>query len=690
MKVFIHHTYQAIKISEVYIFIILLMLASACLQGQKNLIPNPSFEEYNNCQYTWGLTPLQNTIQGWSKIVYSPLYANHICYLDPTSGIHEEPYLAPALFGDAYIIMIFRENAGVSFLPLRTYMQCRLMDTLKPNSDYYISYFVSNPRSDSSPTVSHWGLHFSDEYVVEQNTGIQFGLLKRNPQIEIDTVPKLSFDIWTKYEHCFRPDSLWTVMTVGHFRENSETKGIEDLMHSRGLISYDNFFLAEIEEEVRLQKSKDTICVGECITLTSNHALIPGTFKWSLPGSDIGFSTDSTIIVCYTTPGTYDVSLEVEHCTGRYDGVFEKAITVIPAVQYTPVLDESICFGDSIFVTIETQDNVVWGDGHQGNPRLITDAAMYDFTIDNGYCSEIDSFNVRYYVIPTERLEFIVSCPEDTVDIVGLSLNEIGTYFQTLQSIQGCDSVYYEINYRHYLPNPIGVEGALGFCIGNSTRLTVTSDHKDLLWTNGSTSNSIEVAEPGLLRINALDRNDCAVESMIDIIQYDDPNVSAQNLLDIWYEPNISLPVNYEGEIDRYMWTGGANLDCNDCPYPRIISPWEGIYTIEVENSFGCKDTSSVMVRFKTMSLHYPNSIKKSSIINGIFYVSTEEDMAYILSVYDRWGNLVFYNSSAKSNDLNSGWNPTNDIAQGVYVFMIGFYELGQLKTLTGDLTVIE
>ena len=92
--------------------------------------------------------------------------------------------------------------------------------------------------------------------------------------------------------------------------------------------------MAEIEPDIRLDDYRDTICAGECITLANNHSFIPGDFSWLLPGSAILTSKDSTVTVCYDTPGVYDVTIEVEHCTGRYEGVFLGAVTVVNAIEH--------------------------------------------------------------------------------------------------------------------------------------------------------------------------------------------------------------------------------------------------------------------------------------------------------------------------------------------------------------------
>ena len=44
---------------------LLLILVPFNILAQKNLIPNPGFEEYYGCDYNWATTPLDSVIRGW-------------------------------------------------------------------------------------------------------------------------------------------------------------------------------------------------------------------------------------------------------------------------------------------------------------------------------------------------------------------------------------------------------------------------------------------------------------------------------------------------------------------------------------------------------------------------------------------------------------------------------------------------
>ncbi len=672
----------------VWFILVYSVISTPCL-AQLNLIPNPSFEEYRTCHFSWGLTPLQQILPGWSKILYTPLYGNHICHRDPTTPLSTEPYLAPSKYGDAFIMLIFRENAGVSFEPLRTYMQCRLLDTLHQNKDYYLSFFLSNYSFTNEPTVSHWGIRFSNEYIEEQNTGIQFGLLKRDAQIEFDTVPIVTNDKWDKYEYCFRADSNMTVMTVGHFRPNEETIGKDKVTESRAFLLIDNFFLAEIATEVIIEKSRDTICAGECVTLSSNHSLIPGKFNWTIEGANTEYATDSVVNVCYTEPGSYDIRLEVEHCTGKYEGIFEKSITVLPRPNYVPLVDKKLCLGDNLSLEVDSPFRWSWSDGIVGNNRVFKDAGIYYYSVDNGYCSFSDSFEISYYVIPQTINKIESTCPENSLLLGDTLIVTPGYYERTLLSREGCDSIYLQIDYRHFRPIPFEISGNKGFCQGDSTEIEIISSHDDFLWSDGDRNKIKSFSNPQFIQLEALDKNNCTTVQTFHIEEYPQPSVFTTDLIDVWYEKNMELPVQYEGNITKYLWTPSKYIDCGECPFPKLIFPYEGIFAIKISNDYGCEDQGSVKINFKSGEIYFPNIISYPSSENSIFFGKADFQGTYKISIYDRWGNKIFTNSNAKTNEPLDGWNPEGRFSQGVYVYYVEYEELGIKTSKAGDVTLI-
>ena len=146
----------------------------------------------------------------------------------------------------------------------------------------------------------------------------------------------------------------------------------------------------------------------------------------------------------------------------------------------------------------------------------------------------------------------------------------------------------------------------------------------------------------------------------VTIIEYPKPIIMTTDLLDILYYEGLPLPVEYSADANSFQWNKANSIDCNQCPYPSLISPIEGRYTVEALNAYGCQETASIEVTFKEIKLYVPNVVKSNPniTINEIFFGQSDLEFEYELYIYDRWGNLLFVNKQATTNNEEDGWNP--------------------------------
>jgi hypothetical protein len=662
--------------------------------GQKNLIPNPGFEDFYTCNYSNNtILNLREVLHHWKSREFSSKYFNLECL---TMGTVEYANDFPKQFcdpseGNGFLAAVLNPRfiGGVGFREYRSYIEVRLLDTLKKGFDYYISYDLTIPLPNRTP-LSHYGIYFSDTLYDMTLDPNNYGPILLQPQIEIDTVPDLKYGEWQKFSHCFTAEDDHTVMTVGIFAHMDSVKGTENILFNTTFLGYDNYFLAEIEQEVRLDSQQYTICAGDCITISSNHSLIPGEFVWSLPGSNAISSRDSVVTVCYDTPGTYDIFLDVEHCTGRYEGTFVGAVTVLPAISHMPILDTTICAGASVTINLPIQFEVIWSDGSSISTRVLQDKGTYSYILSNGACQDTVSFDVKYLIDPSYQKADIFSCPSDSTQFLGKNYAVPGAYRDTLKSINGCDSIYFDIIYQYFEDRRSTILGDLGVCPERGTVISVFDEVFNLEWQDGNRDKDRIITEPGTYILKYNDKNLCKYIDTFQITAYPSPDVVADNLLDIWYAPGILLPVSYSGDIMSYQWNNEDAIDCSQCPYPALIRPKEGVYQITVANEHGCTDADELLVRFKNVNFALPNIIaKKSSAGNHIFYIKSEIDFKYKMSIYDRWGNKIFSNT-AISNDAAQGWLPNESIQPGVYVYLISYIENEKEVVMGGDVTVIE
>ncbi|MCZ2100313.1 MAG: gliding motility-associated C-terminal domain-containing protein [Chitinophagales bacterium] len=120
-----------------------------------------------------------------------------------------------------------------------------------------------------------------------------------------------------------------------------------------------------------------------------------------------------------------------------------------------------------------------------------------------------------------------------------------------------------------------------------------------------------------------------------------------------------------------------------------------GIFTAVYTTAAGC---DSVYVLHLTVeaptAFYFPNAIAKGGANSAFTGYSNKGELPIIaLSVYDRWGSLVFHNENFPSNVPEEGWDGTlygRDLPTGVYVWIaVVENKEGTQSRYQGDITII-
>ncbi|MGB3073742.1 MAG: gliding motility-associated C-terminal domain-containing protein, partial [Chitinophagales bacterium] len=91
--------------------------------------------------------------------------------------------------------------------------------------------------------------------------------------------------------------------------------------------------------------------------------------------------------------------------------------------------------------------------------------------------------------------------------------------------------------------------------------------------------------------------------------------------------------------------------------------------------------------------VYIPNVINPNSesLINRIFFIYTKGiSVEYNLSIYDRWGGLLYNKENLTTNQSQGGWNGLIDnraVQSGVYIYRIVLE--GYDQPIIGTITVL-
>lgn len=661
------------------------------LEGQSNLIENPSFEEYFDCEYNFISDKLETVIPSWNALRRTPYYYNSECSITEYVSFEITPYDGSGFVVGSNSVYLETDSLG---LQQRQYLQTALIENLIQDEHYYLSFYIS-PGELKSQAISHLGVRFTENLELNPYySSFPFYPYLIEPTLEIDTIigSNTSPGQWTKVEFCFSADSNSNIMQVGYFSPIDTMKFDAPVSGNFNFTAYDAFELYHIPSFVSLElNSNDTICVNNCVLFSSDHSLIPGTFDWTFQGGNINTSSLSEVEVCYDSPGTYDVSLFIEHCGVSIDTLFSEAITVLPSPSYQLTFQDTlICPLSTVLVDLsEIMEDVIWNDNSQLKIRELQEG-NYNFIIDNGFCFEEYSFEIEVLYQIEERQSIISICPDDTLTIESIPIFQDTILFDTIFSILQCDSIYLETIVE--LSESVNLDFEdLFLCKDQTQELELPSSIQNVTMDNVAISSPISFNSSGSYLIAWNDENDCFFEDTIQIIDAFPIDVTTDDLLDITFNSDLQIIPEYQGDIISYEWSGVGELSCDNCPFPFLLEPIDGIYQVKIVDEYGCTFQNSMFVQFLENSYYLANTISPHSEFpeNRSFYLQSKIPLKYDLSVYDRWGNILFEGNKLDSNHSEQGWNPEDEYNSGVFAYLIKIYDHDEVLKRSGSISII-
>ena len=234
-----------------HIFIILFLLVAIISFGQ-NLVPNPSFEEYEECPYS--VAEFAAQVNGWTSWQETPDYFNTCNNL--ITGWAGVPaniwgYQWP-ITGNAYAALYTYTHTDSN---IREYIATELIQPLVVGETYYISFYTSQIEGETGSfpmeyrcATNHIGLRFfkDPEYNNPNN------ILQPDNIAHIDYPDVLAdSENWTHIEGWFTADDSYNWVALGNFFDGESTEIIEENPFGNcfGVYYIENVCVAKTQEE---------------------------------------------------------------------------------------------------------------------------------------------------------------------------------------------------------------------------------------------------------------------------------------------------------------------------------------------------------------------------------------------------------------------------------------------------------
>lgn len=305
----------------------------------------------------------------------------------------------------------------------------------------------------------------------------------------------------------------------------------------------------------------DTVCGSGNAVLTASGAPVNGTYNWytaAVGGSPINGVNGPTLTINNVTVTTERyVSISRFGCEGPR--------TLVTAVYQNPVNTAITATGSTVCGDATTATVTIPASENGVNYQAFLGAVPVS-TVTAGGGSIILNINVA-------------------------SLNT-GNNTLTIQAVKpGCGAVSLGIQpviTVNPLPNPtISADGPTAFCVGGSVNLTASSA-SGYMWSNGSTSASINVTTAGTYSVMVTDVNGCTGSSNTVTISTDPvPTVSIT--------PSGPLTFCDGGNVTLTATGGNSYLWSNGSTNASIAVGQSGNYSVQV-TSGSCTVSSNVVV----------------------------------------------------------------------------------------------
>lgn len=334
---------------------------------------------------------------------------------------------------------------------------------------------------------------------------------------------------------------------------------------------------------------------------------------------DFGDSTSSTVqntAHTYNPAGIYFINLYVNDINGCKDTA-NSSITIWPNTINASILatDTSFCMGDSAILTaLPSGLSYLWSNTSTSQSITAFFGGNYTVTVSDTFgCSDDTNVFIKVNSFPPSLITISPSPPYCSGSPVVLNACIGNSYLYTWHdSSTFCNLILYTddtatvyitdtssgcsssqtviINFNPSPPPPIITANQTNFCLGDSAMLIASYTGGTLLWSNGSTSDTIIVKQAGTYSCTVTDSIGCSASASIPITVNPLPDLCS--CISGCYEICEGDTICVQGNYAAYQWMRNDTIlptDTNQC----IIITLPGTYRVILTTLFGCIDTSN-------------------------------------------------------------------------------------------------
>ncbi|MEM6321492.1 MAG: gliding motility-associated C-terminal domain-containing protein [Bacteroidota bacterium] len=292
----------------------------------------------------------------------------------------------------------------------------------------------------------------------------------------------------------------------------------------------------------------------------------------------------------------------------------------------------------------------------------------------------------------------------------GNAYTESGLYEATLTAEDGCDSLVF---LQLTVTDPCATGISLQIETANPSCEAATNGWIDLFMDGAnppfeysidggitfSNQSTFENLSSNTYSVLVEDAAGCTTTEVVDLpplsvnLQVDLPK---DTIVDFGTTVNVEA-VSFNFVPKKLQWTTDATINCTDCLSPTIRPTTSTSVQLLATDEFGCFIRDSFLIEVRPPAQFYvPNVFSPNNDgQNEVFQIGASPDhlqKVQRLSIFNRWGNLIFDQTPNESTSIlqwdgSINGTPANS---GAYVYVITWLDkAGKLEQLVGDLMLV-
>jgi len=419
------------------------------------------------------------------------------------------------------------------------------------------------------------------------------------------------------------------------------------------------------------------------------------------------FGCDSLVVTTTTLLPSDTTQLFAESCNPQDTGTVETLLqnqfgcdslvitttSLLPASSST--VAPSVCFGDSLTLNGTLYD----ADNPSGVDTL---------TAANGCDSLVF---VELQILPAPQVQEIdtVLCAGEQLIFNGQVYDESQpTGTQVLNGQNGCDSLeinitvsFNEVQFSAQTEAPI-CEGLPGRIVLQS----VTGGNLPYSYSlNGEGAKPVDTLPlvlegvfPGDYSLQVADNLGCTQEQNLSVAEGPTPVVDLGADLTAVLGESVSLNPDINFAYDSLVWTPSGAVSCEGCLNPSVTATENVTISLLAFDLRGCEAEDDIRILVDRRSSVYTPTVfsPNDDGRNDYFTIYADDDIVVNirrLSIFDRWGNEVFFGGNISPGVETEGWDGTyrgEPMDPAVFVF---FAEVelvdGRVELVEGEVTLL-